>query len=353
MEIQKGFNRIKGIRKILIINLGGIGDVLLSTPAIRALKSLFSQATISVMVVPRVYEIINDSSYIDEAFIFHKSATKIFKNIKILLILRKRHFDLAINMRTLATKKSAKKIKFLLNIINPRIKMGRDTEGRGYFFDIKIPETDIGKFEMEYDIDAVRALGGDVVDRSIDFNINKTHLEKVNKLLEKERVPENGVLIGIHPGGKPCHRWPLKNFTKVIDKLHKEISCKFVITGGKEELKLASKLMKITADAKMINLAGRLNIKELGALIKRCNLFISNDTGPMHVATILKTPLIAIFGPGCIKRYDPRYISDKAIVLYKKIECAPCERVTCDSMGCLKAILPEEVSETALRLLMH
>lgn len=347
MDIEKNITH----RKILIINLGGIGDVLLSTPALRALKSLFLQATISIVVVPRVYEAISDLSYIDGRFIFYRNPKEIFKNIRTLLTLRRKHFDLAINMRTLVSKRSAKKIQFLLDIINPKVKIGRNTEGRGNFFDIRIPEIYVGnKSEMEYDIETVRTLGVEVIDRNVDFNISKAHLEKVNKFLEEQGVDRNDILVGIHPGGRPCHRWPIENFSEVIEEIHKEISCKFVITGGKEEASLVNKLMKIT-NAKTINFVDRLNIKELGALIKRCNLFISNDTGPMHIAAILKTPLIAIFGPGQITRFNPQNISSKAIVLYKKSNCAPCEKVKCKSLKCLIAISPEEVIKAALHYL--
>lgn len=342
---------------ILIINLGGIGDILLSIPAMRALRDLYPQAEISMLVTSRVYEIAERLSYIDKVFTFNIryggsfSFNNTLKNFKALFALRKKRFDIAINMRTLFSNRSAKKIKFLLDIIKPKTRVGRDTEGKGYFFDVKIPETKKGqKYEMEYDIDTVKALGAEVIDKNIDFEIDEESIEKVNKILEKEDMSKNAILIGIHPGGMPSRRWPIENFSCVIDEVHKKILSKFLITGGREELSLAKKLMKIT-NAKIINLSGKLNIIELSALIKRCNLFISNDTGPMHIAAILRTPLVAIFGPGDITRFDPRNISNKTVVLYKNAECAPCEKVECKNLKCLKVISPKEVTEATLTLL--
>jgi len=266
---------------------------------------------------------------------------KLFRHLKLLLKLRRKHFDLAINMRTLVTRSGARKIRLLLNIINARKTAGRDTDGRGSFLDTRIPETFPGKkYEMEYDIDTVNALGAEVKDKNIDFNIDEESINKVDKVLEKEGVSEDDTLIGIHLGGMPSRRWPIDNFSKVIDDINKRISCKFVITGGVDEI-----------NAKIIDLVGKLTIRELGALIKECNLFITNDTGPMHVAAILRIPLVAIFGPGDITRFDPRNISDKAIVLYKKVDCAPCEKVECEDLKCLKIILPEEVKEAIGKLL--
>jgi ADP-heptose:LPS heptosyltransferase len=342
---------IKDTDRILIINFGGIGDILLSTPALRALKSSFPKTKIYFLVFPHVWELVNDLPYVDGIFIIRNNKRNIFTNMRTLLRLRREKFDVAINMRTLVSKRGAQKIKFLLNTIKPKLKVGRDTGGRGYFFNIGIPETDRGtKFEMEYDIDTVKALGVEVNDRAIDLKINEEAKHRINMLLESKGILKEDILIGIHPGGMPSHRWPIENFSKIIEQISKSISCTFVVTGGDDEVMLAEKLKNITG-MEIINLAGKINLGELYALIKRCNLYVSNDTGTMHIAAILKTPLVAIFGPGYFTRFDPRNVSDKAVVLYEKVECAPCDKVKCDSMECLKVILPEEVTNAALHIL--
>ncbi len=342
------------MKKILIINLAGIGDLLLSTPALRGLRSLYPQAEINMLVIPRSLEVAEGLPYIDKTFVFNMGSggavplAKIFNNIRVLYILRRERFDLAINMRTLVSEKSARKVKFLLDVINPVKTAGRDTEGRGYFFDVRIPETEKGKkYEMEYDIDTVRTLGAEVIDKSIDFRIDEESAGRVDKILENEGISGNDMLVGVHAGGTPSRRWPVDNFSEAMRGIREKVSCKFVLTGGKDEAGLVKRL----EGKDVINLAGRLNIKELGALIKRCSLFISNDTGPMHIAAILRTPLVAIFGPGHLVRFDPRKISDKAQVLYKKAPCAPCEKAVCEDPICLKVISSEEVIEAALRFL--
>lgn len=347
------------MKHILIINLGGIGDLLLSTPALRALRKAHPEAEISVLASARVYEIVKNLSYIDNVFIFNIEYgrivpfSKIIRNLKVLLSLRNKHVDIAINMRTLVSKKSARKIKILLDVIKPKIKVGRDTEGRGYFFDITIPETDIGtKHETEYNIDTVKALGVEIIDKTIVFDIDEASTDKIKNILEKEGISKETTLIGLHPGGRPSRRWPVENFVKTIENIDKRMSCMFVVTGGKDEIGLAEELVNKSC-AKVISLAGKLSIKQLGALIKRCNLFISNDTAPMHISAVLRTPLAAILGPGDIVHYDPRNISKQVIVFYKKADCSPCTKIRCDSMGCLKEISPEEVAEAALGSINH
>jgi len=341
------------IKRILIINLGGIGDTLLSTPALRALRKRYPDVQISLLIIPRVFKLAKDLSFIDEVFIFYTDYRigYFFKNLNTLLFLRKKHFDLAINMRTLVTKSGALKIRLLLDIINPKIKAGRDTQGRGSFFDIKIPETvKADKYEMDYDIEIVEALGARVLDKAIDFEIKESNFKKINQILETEGIAESDVLIGIYPGGKKSHRWQIENFSKVIDEIELKIPSKFIITGSNDESSLAKKLVQIN-NTNVINLVGKLSLKELGAVIKVCELYIANDSGPMHIAAILGTPLIAIFGPGEIDRFDPRHISNRAVVFYRKVECAPCFRTNCKSLRCLKSIYPEEVVEAALKLL--
>ncbi len=342
--MKKSFNT--KFNKILVINLGGIGDVILSTPALRALREKYPDASISVLTSPYGYEVAKYLPYIDEAFI-------LCKNLKILLDLRMKKFDLAINMRTIASKMGALKMRLLLGVINPRLTAGRDTDGRGKFLDITIPETLIGKrCEAEYDIDLAAALGADAIDRKIDFPIDKDAATKVAGILKDRGISGDDIMIGIHPGGKLLHRWGVENFSAVIKALRKEGTYKFVITGAAAEVELADKL-KAASGPDVINLAGAMNLRETAALIKGARLFISNDTGLIHIAAALKTPLVAIFGPGDLARFDPRHLSPKAEVMYKKSDCAPCNFVKCSSMKCVKAISPGDVMQASLKLLLH
>lgn len=341
-------------KKILILNLGGIGDILLSTPALRALRQKFPQGGISILTFRSSYEAVKDLPYLENIFLFEKRPWPIamFKNLAVLFRLRKEHFELAVNMRTMLSQKSARKIKLLLDIIHPKIKAGRDTEGRGSFLDIKIPETNLGqKYEREYDLDTVKALGViEVKDKSLDFEIEAATIAKVSILLGENGVLPQDLIIGIHPGGKPAHRWPVENFSRVINEISKKINCKFIATGSVEETAMVERLKK-EAEGKLINLSGRLNLKELGALIKRCSVYICNDTAAMHIAAVLEVPMVAIFGAGYLKRFDPRNISDKAIVLYSNADCAPCDKLRCCSMKCVTEITPLQVIQAIEHLL--
>ena len=339
---------LNNIKKILIVNLGGIGDLLLSFPAIKPLKEKYVGCSFDAFVVERAVGLSRDFKVFDNVFAYRPG---IFAMLKLFVRLRNNHYDLVINMRTMVSRLGALKMYGVFKIINGRISAGRDTQKRGFFLDIKIPETEPGeKYEMEYDIDTVRALGVEVRDKRIDFSPGLKSEREVNGVLQDHGINADDILVGIHPGGMPSRRWPLENFLEVIKKTAEVRPVKFVVTGSVSESNLAQALVKAQG-ANIIDMTGRFDVQQMFALIKRCDLFISNDTGPMHIAAILKTPLIAIFGPGQLIRFDPRVISDKAVVLYKKSDCAPCNKEECRSMKCLKAIAPDEVVKIVLELL--
>ncbi|MBN3040694.1 MAG: glycosyltransferase family 9 protein, partial [Candidatus Omnitrophica bacterium] len=338
------------------VNLGGIGDFLLSTPALRALKGRFPKAQLAALVNSSIYELAKDLTYIDEVFTFSLKYGELIplarslENFLVLMSLRRKRFDIAINMRTLVSAKGARKINFIFNLINPKIKAGRNTNSMGTFFDLKIPETLIGeKYEMEYDIDTVRTLGAEVKSRDIDFSIDEKSYKKIEHILTKNKIARGDKIIGLHLGGKPSHRWPIKNFVKAIKIINDSVSCRFIATGTGDEKQLVL-LLKTVCEADILDLSGQLNLKELGALIKRCNLYISNDTGPMHISAVLNTPLLAIFGPGYLTRFDPRNISTKAVVIKGNADCSPCENTICNDLRCLSSIDPEVVAGEALKI---
>lgn len=226
MEDKKDMN----YKNILIINLAGIGDLLLSVPALQSLRRSYPDAVISMLTTEKVYDIAKDLDCVDHLYIFDMSyggglgISNVIKHMACLIKLRNEKFDIAVNMRTLVSDKSAKKMHWLLKIIHPKKTAGRDTEKRGDFFDIKIPETQIGqKYESEYDLDTVRALGATVLDESIEFKIASEEMAFIEEQLQKQNIKNDALLIGIHPGGMPSRRWSIDRFVRLIEIISKEM----------------------------------------------------------------------------------------------------------------------------------
>jgi heptosyltransferase II len=341
-------------QKILVINLGGIGDVLVSTPALKALKQTFPRASITMLVSPIAAGLARDFPYVDRVQEFYFDTGRALQNVCTLLVLWARHFDIAFNMRSIVSERGARRIQRMLSIIKPRSSAGRNTDGRGAFFSLSIPETLQGeKHEMEYDLDLVQAAGAEVSDRTVDLFRDGPSIHKIGVLLAQQGFEPGTALIGIHPGGKKSHRWPLHYFCSVVKGLNNHFpSAIFVITGDASEAGLGNTIRHNVA-ARVVNLAGSLTVKETVSLIRQFSLYITNDTGPMHIAAVAGVPLVAIFGPGYVRRFDPTVLSPKALMLYKLAECAPCDLVDCPDKKCLSAIMPEEVIDAAVSLLQR
>jgi ADP-heptose:LPS heptosyltransferase len=234
-------------------------------------------------------------------------------------------------------------MRLLVAGIGGRISAGRDTDGRGGFFNIRVAETNVGrKHEMEYDNDMARVLGADVSRTRPDVSIPAEDIVSLDKKLRHAGVLESERFIVVNPGGMPSRRWPLERFAGVIRQIAPQCKLKFITIGTEQEAYLSDALVTVDTD-RVVSVAGQLTVGELWALLSRAVAVITNDTGPMHMAAVVRTPLVAIFGPGDLVRYDPRVIWPNARVLFKGKDRVVCNKYRCGRIDCLKAVSVDEV----------
>lgn len=354
-------NELKKIDKILIMNLGGMGDLLLSIPAIRSLKKLYPQSQISLLTVDRSKEVGFELPFIDRVLAIPYK-TQIYRGLnfifgpwefaKTLLYfhnLRKEHFYLMVNFRTIDSFASALKTALVFYLVGAKFKAGRDTEGRGFFYDKRIFEPFSGKkSEIEYDLDVISSFGGDTGDKSIQITIKDEAVNQVRDILRNAGVDINEELIAIAPGAPwPAKRWNIENFISVAKSITQKAR-KILVIGSTQEINLCKQLADETL---ALNLAGMLNFRQLKAVISLCSLFITNDTGVMHLAAAIRCPMVALIGPGDLTRYYPAGDKEKIVVLHHPLDCSPCFKYDCNSKRCLTSVTPEEVVTAAEGLL--
>ncbi len=329
-------------KKILLIELAGVGDAVLSSPAIRNLKRNYPDSYICFLAFTGLAELMQKSPYLDRVFVFRKGLKGIFDNIFVLNELRKLHIDAAINLYQHYTLKGAISMDLLLKFIRPKKTLGRNTDGKGFFYNIKIKDAiNTKKHDVEYKLDLVKALNCDIKDKGLEVWFDDSDTKKVKEFLKKNSVLNSDFLVGINPGAhRPTHRWNWERFAEVAEILAKRYNGKIIITGAEGDRWLAKRI-SLKMSSKPIDSSGKLSLTQLIALIKRCNLFITNDTGSMHIANALKTPLVAIMGPGVMKTAP--YQGENCIILRKDVECSPCYKFRCRDMRCLKAITPDEI----------
>lgn len=338
----------KQAKKILIINLGGIGDFLLSYPALKSLRDYYANGKIVFLGVSRTLEAAADYGLFDEVVRFDFGLRKM---IPLLFSLRKKRFDLAINMRSISSWQGAFKMLLFFSVIAPACSAGRNTSKMGFFFNIQVPEEKIGDTpEYEYDLKMARALGAGGEFFIPKINYSDSDLRYVKNLLFRQGMREGDIIVGVNPGApNQAKRWPKEKFLEMLEIICSKMNCRVVLSGTKDETRI-SEWIANNCRYSPINISGMTSFRQLSAFISCCNVFVSNDTGPMHIAAIEGIPLVAIFAGGFLSRFDPRNISKKAIVFRKDVPCSPCSRVNCRAMRCLKDITALDVAHAVMSL---
>lgn len=351
------------MNKILVVLIAGIGDLVMATPALKALRNKFKDKWISILTIPRSAEIVQGAPYIDEIFTLNVDFTdlkSIFGMItrrqtwRLIKTLRKKKFDLLINLQALDTFRGALEMMALFWLIGGKYKVGRDTDGRGFFFDLKIKEKrSENKHEVDINLEIAQALGAKVVNTKLETPVCKNDEKVVSDILSHYNISPDDILVGLNPGAfRPSRRWITERWAQVADKIVEKYKAKIIITGSESEKEMVQELANLMK-FNPITLAGKLSIKQLAVLMKRLNLFITNDTGPMHIAVAMQTPLLALFGPGDVYRIGP-YDQDykRQAVIRKEIDCVrPCYKFSCKDMRCMNEISVQDVTNAVEDLL--
>ncbi|MBM3243828.1 MAG: glycosyltransferase family 9 protein, partial [Candidatus Omnitrophica bacterium] len=224
-------------------------------------------------------------------------------------------------------------------------RIGHYTRKRAFLLTKKIiPPARDSLHRIDYYLNVVEAAGFKVEDRYTEFYFNEKDSQFVKEFLKKNSIEENDFLVAINPGGNWLpKRWPRQYWAELCDSLVEKLKAKIVITGGHNDLSLA---LQIKEKMKAIPLiaCGALTIKQLGALVKESSLFITADTGPLHVAnSVGARRIVAIFGPTSTEITGP-YPSKNVLILQKDVGCKiPCYQVQCKDNRCMKAITPDDI----------
>jgi heptosyltransferase-2 len=344
----------QGIKNILAISTTGIGNLILYTPVLRALRRNFPDSHIVLLVASTTAaNLLEGCKEIDEVIIINKNNKNIFYWLKILRHIKKVKFDLVI---TSFLDKSLK-VALFSRLTGARYRVGYKNRVYGWLYSHQVPITE-KKHEIEYNLDLVRALGLTVrrANEKVPF-IYTTPLEEelANDFLLKNHVSPKDLLIGIHPGSGlsagSAKRWAREKFAALCDHILTIPKAKVIVFGGPEERYAAEEMAKFMRKKPVI-IAGDTDIRTTAALIKRSALFISNDSGLMHLATAVKTPVLAIFGPTLWWKNYP-WGRDN-VMIRKEMACSPCynyQRIQCDTLKCLEMIKVEEAWQKVKEML--
>ena len=335
-------------KSILIIKLSAIGDVVHTLPFLEVIRENFPKARIDWVVEEASSQIIEGHRAIDHVIVSHRTSwqKQLFSGRESLAALigirrflrelRAETYDLVIDLQGLL--KSA----VLLGLSRGRRKVGPSwgKEGSRLFLTEPPFFVDADLHAVEKYLKAAEYLECDRTSWKGDIPIREADKRTITKLLHDNEV-EGKVLVAINPMAKWTTKlWETEKFSALADRLQKELSCQVVFTGSKQDREEINGIIR-RMDEKPWNLTGQTHLKELAYLYSRCQLLISTDTGPMHIAASMGCPVVALFGPTAPWRTGP-YGSGHTVIR-QEMACSPCLKKKCEVLGCMKDITVDRV----------
>ncbi|MFH1644783.1 MAG: lipopolysaccharide heptosyltransferase II [Candidatus Omnitrophota bacterium] len=335
---------LKKIKNIVIIRTDRIGEVLLSTPVIAALRKHCPNADISFVTSNYAGEVVYGRHDLKEVVFFDTLGKElsVLDSMSLSKSLIQRKFDLAVVMNP------HKYLHLAVFLARIPIRLGFKRKWP-FLLTHKVEDhKDKGLYhEVEYNLGLLQAIG--IKEKDIAPSIPHS-LELIGHFPQKELKGIGDKLVVVHPGtSNPSKRWPLEYYIEVVKDLAKIKGVGIILSGDESEVSLCEQI-KERVGHNVFNLAGKLKLTALIALLGKASLLITNDTAPMHIAAALGTKVIAIFGRNIAgvspKRWGP--YGNKHKVFHKASECAECKDTECPyGYKCLKAVTPEEVFKTA------
>jgi heptosyltransferase III len=338
-------------KRLLVIKLKQPGDVLVSTPVLQALKEAWPEARVSYLVPRGTEEMLADHPLLGELFVLDRRQGSISEAWRLIRELRRRRFDAALELSggdRGAFFALASGAKQRLGFARPRQPLWQ----RLGLFTRLLPRPPVKMHMVEQNLEAVRALGVSPVNPKLSFFWNSAVDERVNAWLAEEKLSPRWFAV-MHPGaGWRFKCWTPAGYARVIEALMGDWGLPVVLTGSEAAHEQAL-LKEILAEcrARPLNLAGRLTLKELGALIAKARFFFGMDSAPMHLAAAVGTPASALFGPSGVFNWGPW--GEGHLVIKQDWECVPCGRDGCDGSKVSRCLVELASDEVLRRMETH
>ena len=281
-------------KKILIVNLAGLGDIILSSLSLKAVRQKFSDSKICLLTFRSSESAVINCPYLDKILYVEKNLT--LSTIKTLLVLRDYHFDVAINLYNIHSWAGAFKMWLLFLLVGAAQTYGRNTEGRGFFYDVQHKEEyPFKEHDTEVMLKTVEMLTGkaDLV-KDLELWVPEAQ-DEIADFFRKNGIQQEDKIICIHPGAvRKSHRWHWRYFADLSDQLAKS-GFKIILTGNENEKRLVRRISSKMSQAAIVA-SGELSLGAFVGLLKKVRLFITNDTAPVHIANCLHIPMVVLSG---------------------------------------------------------
>jgi lipopolysaccharide heptosyltransferase II len=325
------------VGKILVVRTDRLGDMALTTAALSDLRSHFRRAEITVLAPPGPLALLQSHPAVDRLVPLGEGG------LPPAMVGR---FDLAIDFTPDERLRGA----FLVNRSSARYRAGFRAAGREAFFNLRGPRSAPGRHIVDLNRDLITSLGVSGTPSSPALFVTPEERGAAQSLLAS--LGAASPRVAVHPGGfYPTQRWSPERFGELITLLTGRIGAACIVVHGPGEEELARRVCTATPDALA---APAPTVRSLMGLVACCDLFIGNNSGPLHIAGALGVPTASVMGPTDPARFAPRGPADR--VVRKELPCSPCTRGRCWHLTCLRSIEPEELlveAEASLRALLE
>jgi predicted lipopolysaccharide heptosyltransferase III len=336
------------MKNILVIKLRYIGDVLLATPALRALRDGIPGVRLTVAVNRGTEAVLTENPDVDDVVVVPKAAP--WEQWQFARELRRQRFDCVIDLT------DGDRSAILARLTGAPVRIGFNDEHRWrgllYTRVLRVPPS---LHRVERDLAAVRALGIEPKVQMPVLRMSAADEQEATALLAEIGLDaaKHENLVWLQPGARYWFKaWPANRFADLADRLAETNGCKVLIGGDAAERDLAESIRKRARTAPVV-LAGRTTLRQCASLVRRCALYVGNDNGPMHMAAAMHVPVVALFGPSNPVEWGPR--GGRSRVLYKELDCRQCFHPTClrGEDSCMNLISVDEVYAAATELLVE
>ena len=342
---------VRAPKRILVIRLDRLGDVVLSTPVVRALREAYPRAFLAMMVRPVCRELVEGHPCLDQVIVYDKDGRhrSIWQTARFALGLRRYRFEAAI---VLHPSNRSHWIPWLAGI-PVRVGYERNTSWL-LTHRVSHRKQEGRRHEATYTLQMLQALGLEPPEPHPVIPVHPECATRVHERLRALGVLDDRLLVAVHPSAScVSKRWMPERFADVADRLAAQQGMTVVIIAGPDDVAQAQAMARAMRQP-AIDLAGQLSVGELAALLARCRLLLSNDSGPVHIAAAVGTPVVDIFGRNqrglSPTRWGP--LGNGHVVLHKEVGCVVCLAHQCTiQFKCLTELSVEEVYQAALSVL--
>jgi len=333
-------------RRVLITRMKFIGDVILTTPIIRSIRAALPSAYIAYMGEKDAVSLLEHNPHLNEIIPFNFSVPSVIEQTRVGLHLRRRKFDVVIDL--FGNPRSA----LLTYLSGAHTRVGIDRPGRGKLYTIRIQDEKKPKTAIGFHEQFLCALGIPSVTTRTEITLTDEERRAAARLLAslEERAPVGDMpppTVGMHVGATwPAKIWLPERFGELAQKVCSKLGAQVIFTAGPQD---ADVLARVRAAAGSSGVAVPvLPLRELAAVISQCDVYVSNDAGPMHIGPAVGVPTIGLFGPGEEDIWFPYSRAEGHLALRMDVPCHPCHLDVCNRPGeeymeCMKLLAVEDV----------